>query len=83
MTLHRINYKIVNGRFTSTRSETLFCWAPVGPDGEVEMGQIQEFDDDLDTLSPGWQWQKFELKPIEEISQCDSSMTEQASAEEV
>jgi hypothetical protein len=63
--LWRRSYEERDGKMIGVESADLFVWAAVNnTTGEVEMGGIQPYDDDLDEdLVEGWEWKRFWLIP--------------------
>lgn len=55
-------FKNVDGKIESENSTELFVWAPVNiKTDEVEVEEIQVYDDELNDLEEGWEWRRFRL----------------------
>jgi hypothetical protein len=60
--LHRYDYKTQNGKRHRVRKDEIYAWAAVQTEtGEVDLDDIRQFDDELESLAPGWEWRKFNL----------------------
>lgn len=61
--LFRPTYESRPGRREPMQTPDLFVWACVNTKtGEVEMTDIQPYDDDLnENLVAGWEWRRFRL----------------------
>jgi hypothetical protein len=61
--LFRYDYDVRDKMRNRIQTSNLFVWLPVHDSGEVDMGGIREFDDELHDLCEGWEWKKFRLIP--------------------
>jgi len=62
--LFRTDYKTVNGRREKFKTNEIYVWCAVNKlTGEVPLGDVRKFNDELDELAPNWEWQKFYLHP--------------------
>ena len=51
-----------DGKVVRVESPDLFVWVAVRlSTGEVDMGEINQFNDDLSKLVRGWEWRRFRL----------------------
>lgn len=62
MKLYRYDYENQDGKIVRVRNDEIYAWAVVNTTtGEVDLGEVCEFDDDLRELCPGWEWMRFNL----------------------
>jgi hypothetical protein len=62
--LFRTQYPVVDGKIVETKTPDLFVWAAVNTKtGNVDMLNIEPFDDELVELVPGAEWRRFRLVP--------------------
>jgi hypothetical protein len=62
--LFRTQYPVVDGKIVETQTPDLFVWATVDTKtGNVDITDVQPFDDELDELRPGYEWRRFRLVP--------------------
>jgi hypothetical protein len=60
--LHRFDYENIDGKMVRVLKREIFGWMPVNTiTGEVECTDFRQFDDELETLSNGWEWKRFTL----------------------
>jgi hypothetical protein len=62
--LFRYDYENQNGGRERIRKNEIYVWASVNlQTGEVDTEDLREFDDELQALTPNWEWRKFTLIP--------------------
>lgn len=66
MKMHRYDYDTVDGKMVEVKCDEIYAWAAVDTKtGEVELGDIRQFDDNLEPLALGWKWVRFTMTPSE------------------
>jgi len=64
MKLFRYDYELDSDGYSSERvvKDQIYGWCAVNTDtGEVDLEDFRQFDDELEELTNGWEWKKFNL----------------------
>lgn len=60
--LHRHDYENIDGKMVRVQRDEIYIWAAVNTEtGEVDLEDVQQYNDDLRMLDKGWEWKRFTM----------------------